>query len=114
MDLLFEIGCEELPASFQKPALEWMAAEMNRGLDDARLNGEGEAERANILEYSTPRRLALEVTAISARAPDVRRTLQGPPARAAFQASIPTKAAEGFAKKSGHAVPDLRDESDPV
>ena len=65
MDLLFEIGCEELPASFQKPALEWMAAEMNRGLDDARLNGEGEAERANILEYATPRRLALVVTAVA-------------------------------------------------
>src|SRR5436305_3503604 len=114
MDLLFEIGCEELPASFQKPALEWMAAEMNRGLDDARLNGEGEAERANILEYATPRRLALVVTAISARAPDVRRTLQGPPARAAFQDGKPTKAAEGFAKKAGVAVSDLRVEAGRV
>src|SRR6266853_1261908 len=84
MDLLFEIGCEELPAGFQKPALEWMAAEMNRSLDDARLNGEGEAERANIQEYATPRRLTLVVTAIAERAPDVRRTLQGPPAKAAF------------------------------
>src|SRR5437870_860384 len=26
MDLVFEIGTEELPASFQRPALEWMAA----------------------------------------------------------------------------------------
>jgi glycyl-tRNA synthetase beta chain len=114
MDLLFEIGCEELPASFQKPALEWMAAEMNRGLDDARLNGEGEAERANILEYATPRRLALLVTAISARAPDMRRTLQGPPAKAAFQDGKPTKAAEGFAKKAGVAVSELRVEGDRV
>src|SRR3954464_5324352 len=114
MDLLFEIGCEELPAGFQKPALEWMAAEMNRGLDDARLNGEGEAERANIQEYATPRRLTLVVTAISERAPDVRRTLQGPPAKAAFQDGKPTKAAEGFAKKAGVSVSDLRVEGDRV
>jgi len=114
MDLLFEIGCEELPAGFQKPALEWMAAEMNRGLDDARLNGEGEAERANIREYATPRRLTLVVTAIAERAPDVRRTLQGPPAKAAFHDGKPTKAAEGFAKKAGVAVSDLRVEGDRV
>jgi len=114
MDLLFEIGCEELPAGFQKPALEWMAAEMNRGLDDARLNGEGEAERANIQEYATPRRLTLVVTAIAERAPDVRRTLQGPPSKAAFQDGKPTKAAEGFAKKAGVPLSDLRVEGDRV
>ncbi|MFL5367643.1 MAG: glycine--tRNA ligase subunit beta [Myxococcales bacterium] len=114
MDLLFEIGTEELPAGFQKPALEWMAAELNRGLDDARLNGEGEAERANILEYATPRRLALLATAIAEKAADVRRTLQGPPAKAAFQDGKPTKAAEGFAKKAGVAVSDLRVEGDRV
>src|SRR3954465_4619990 len=114
MDLLFEIGCEELPAGFQNPALEWMAAELNRGLDDARLKGEGEAERANILEYATPRRLALLATAIAEKAADVRRTLQGPPAKAAFQDGKPTKAAEGFAKKAGVAVSDLRVEGDRV
>src|SRR3954467_6368195 len=114
MDLLFEIGCEELPAGFQKPALEWMAAEMKRGPGDGRLNGEGEAERANIQEYATPRRLTLVVTAIAERAPDVRRTLQGPPSKAAFQDGKPTKAAEGFAKKAGVAVSDLRVEGDRV
>jgi glycyl-tRNA synthetase beta chain len=114
MDLLFEIGTEELPAGFQKPALEWMAAELNRGLDDARLNGEGEAERANILEYATPRRLALLASAIAEKAPDVRRTLQGPPAKAAFQDGKPTKAAEGFAKKAGVPVASLRVEGDRV
>src|SRR5438132_10605127 len=101
MDLVFEIGCEELPSGSLRPATEWMAAEMNRGLDDARLNGEGEGQRANIQEYATPRRLALVVTAIAERAPDVRRTLQGPPAKAAYQDGKPTKAAEGFARKAG-------------
>src|SRR3954467_3593497 len=114
MDLLFEIGTEELPAGFQKPALEWMAAELNRGLDDAPLDGEGEAERANILEYATPRRLALLAAAMGEKAADVRRTLQGPPAKAAFQDGKPTKAAEGFARKAGVAVSDLRLEGDRV
>src|SRR2546430_466463 len=72
MDLVLEIGTEELPASFQKPALEYMAAEINKGLDDARLNGEGEGQRANMATYATPRRLALIVTAIAERAPKTR------------------------------------------
>src|SRR5438552_8216908 len=85
MDLVFEIGTEELPASFQKPALEWMAAEINKALDDARLNGEGEAQRANISTFATPRRLALIVTAIAQRAADIRKKLSGPPAKQAKQ-----------------------------
>jgi glycyl-tRNA synthetase beta chain len=114
MDLVFEIGCEELPAGSLKPALEWMAAEMNRALDDARLNGEGEGQRANIAEYATPRRLALVVTAIADRSPDVKKTVQGPPAKAAFQDGKPTKAAEGFARKIGVSVSALRVDGDRV
>src|SRR2546422_9469066 len=101
MDLVFEIGTEELPASFQKPALEWMAAEINKALDDARLNGEGEAQRANISTFATPRRLVLIVTAIAQRAPDIRKKLSGPPAKQAKQDGKRTKAAEGFARKAG-------------
>jgi len=113
-ELVFEIGCEELPAGSLKPALEWMEAEMNRALDDARLNGEGEGQRANISGYATPRRLALVVTAIAERAPDVKKTVQGPPAKAAFQEGKPTKAAEGFARKIGVPVSALRVEGDRV
>src|SRR5947209_17661620 len=91
-----------------------MAAEKIRALHDARLNGEGEGQRANIAEYATPRRLALVVTAIAERAPDVRRTLQGPPAKAAYQDGKPTKAAEGFARKAGVPLSALRVESDRV
>src|SRR5207245_2571972 len=81
-------------------------------LDDARLNGEGEGQRANISEYATPRRLALVVTAIAERSPDVKKTVQGPPAKAAFQDGKPTKAAEGFARKVGVPVSALRVEGD--
>src|SRR5436305_14777146 len=103
MDLVFEIGTEELPASFQRPALEWMAAEINKGLDDARLNGEGEGQRANIATYATPRRLALVVTAIAEKAPDARKRLSGPPAKAAQQDGKWTDAAEGIARNAAVA-----------
>ncbi|MGZ6124582.1 MAG: glycine--tRNA ligase subunit beta, partial [Myxococcales bacterium] len=112
MDLVFEIGSEELPASFQKPALEWMAAELNKLLDDNRLNGEGEGERASISTYATPRRLALIVSAIARKAPDVRKKLAGPPAKQAMQGGKWTKAAEGFARKAGVSVEALKLEGD--
>src|SRR6185369_4113200 len=103
-----------LPASFQKPALEWMAAEINKGLDDARLNGEGEGQRANVLTFATPRRLALIVTAIAEKAADVRKKLSGPPAKQAMQDGKWTKAAEGFARKAGVPLDALRVEGDRV
>ncbi len=81
MDLVFEVGTEELPASFQRPAVEWMAAQMAKALDDARLNSEGEGQRANVATYATPRRLTIIVTAIAERAPDVRRRRQCPSMR---------------------------------
>ena len=114
MDLVFEIGTEELPASFQKPALEWMAAEINKALDDARLNGEGEGQRANIATFASPRRLAMIVTAIAEKAPDVRKKLSGPPAKQALQDGKWTKAAEGFARKAGVAVEALKIEGDRI
>jgi len=114
MDLVFEIGTEELPASFQRPALEWMAAAINKALDDARLNGEGEAQRANISTFATPRRLALIVTAIAQRAPDIRKKISGPPAKQAKQDGKWTKAAEGFARKAGVPLEALQIEGDRV
>src|SRR2546423_15638058 len=96
MDLVFEIGTEELPASFQKPALEWMAAEINKALDDARLNGEGEAQRANVATFATPRRLALIVTALDEKASDIRKKPSGPPAKQGMQDGKWAQAAAGF------------------
>ena len=55
-----------------------------------------------------------QVTAIAAQSPDVNKTVQGPPAKAAFQDGKPTKAAEGFARKLGVPVSALRVEGDRV
>ena len=114
MNLVLEIGCEELPASFQLPALAYLAAELNQGLDEARLNGDGQGQRATIATYATPRRLALVATAIASKAPDVRKKLSGPPLKQAQADGKWTKAAEGFAKKAGVALEALKIEGDRV
>ncbi len=111
MDLVFEIGCEELPAASLRPAIEWMSAELKKGLEAARLN----EERFTLETYATPRRLALIATGIAARSPDSKKKLQGPPVKAAFGPDgKPTKAGEGFAKKAGVAVSALTVEGDRV
>jgi glycyl-tRNA synthetase beta chain len=109
MDLVFEIGCEELPASFQLPAVDYMREELKKGLGEARLLGQ-----ARFATFATPRRLALIAQGVEERAADVRKKLSGPPAKAAFEAGKPTKAAEGFARKAGVPVEALRIEGDRV
>jgi glycyl-tRNA synthetase beta chain len=109
MDLVFEIGCEELPASFQLPAVQYMREELTKGLTDARLLG-----KARLETYATPRRLALIAKGLEERAEDVRKKLFGPPAKAAFVDGKPTKAAEGFAKKAGVPLESLKIEGDRV
>jgi glycyl-tRNA synthetase beta chain len=88
--LLFEIGCEELPASACREAETQLR---DRWLPEL---GEGSV-------YVGPRRLALLVDEIAAHEPD--RWVQGPPEH------IREKAAAGFARKQG--VPeeelDVRD-----
>lgn len=100
-DLLFEIGCEELPASFVDAALAALPPLAARKLDELRLvHGEMKA-------LGTPRRLALIVRELAATQPDLEQQVVGPPARVAFRDGAPTKAAEAFAKKLGCAVDDL-------
>src|SRR5919201_34909 len=97
--LLFEIGCEELPASACREA-EAQLPELCRrhvGAEPSRL-------------FIGPRRLALLVEELPERTERERR--RGPAERAAFDdGGKPTKAAEGFARAAGVAVEELeRDE----
>jgi glycyl-tRNA synthetase beta chain len=102
-DLLIEIGCEELPAGFVNRALEAMPKLVVDALDAARLT-HGEAKA-----YGTPRRLAIIVKDVAERTPDVEEEVLGPPKSAAFDADgAPKKAAEGFAKKFGLGIADVR------
>lgn len=78
VDLLFELGTEELPARFVIPALDDIERVFTtecaaRGLT-----------HAAIRRFGTPRRLALLVSDVLERTPDLVKTLQGPPVKAAF------------------------------
>src|SRR6266536_1484494 len=97
-DLLFEIGCEEVPAKMLANALAALPAAVEHKLAAARL--EWTAVRA----FGTPRRIAVIVKGLADRQPDLDEQVVGPPVAAAFapDGSV-TKAGQGFAAKNGVA-----------
>lgn len=103
MELILELGCEELPASFVEPALFSMATTFEQALYAARLTGEG----LGIRTLATPRRLTLLVTGLPDRQPDLEEERTGPPAQVAFKDGKPTGAAQGFARGQGVSVDNL-------
>lgn len=95
-ELVFEIGCEEIPARMLARAIAELPALARTRLDEARL-----AVR-EIAAVGTPRRVTLIVRGLPERQPDLRERVVGPPIAAAFAADgAPTKAALGFAQKNG-------------
>lgn len=102
VDLLVEIGTEELPARFVDGALEQMRDVAVKQLAELRLS----YERLEVA--GTPRRLALLVFGLAEKQDDLVREMKGPSAKVAFDESgAPTKAALGFARGQGVAVEDL-------
>ena len=103
MDLLFEIGTEEIPPSYIRPALETLKSGVGASLAELGI------EVARIRTFGTPRRMVLIVDGVDERARDRTETVFGPPADRAFdQSGKPTPAAAGFAKKQGVDVADLK------
>jgi glycyl-tRNA synthetase beta chain len=102
VELLFEIGTEELPPAAVVPAVEFLAREFAAQSKAQRLS------HGSIATFATPRRLALLVSDVAASSADLAETKLGPPARISFDADgSPTKAAAGFARGLGIAVEDL-------
>jgi glycyl-tRNA synthetase beta chain len=95
-DLLFEIGCEEVPAKMLARALADLPGQVLAKLEAARL------DHKSIKALGTPRRLAVIVKGLAERQPDLREDVVGPPVSAAFapDGSL-TKAGQGFAAKNG-------------
>ena len=103
MELLLEIGVEELPPSFIRPALTAFEEKTAAGLMEARL------DCSRIRALGTPRRLAVLVEGLAQTQSECTEIVYGPPASAAFDESgKPTKAAAGFAKRYGADVSDLK------
>ena len=97
-DLLFEIGCEEIPAKMLARALADLPGAVTAKLAAARLT------HGEVRALGTPRRLAVIVKQLADRQPDLSEEVVGPPASAAFAADGSlTKAGQGFAAKIGRA-----------
>ena len=102
-ELLFEIGTEEIPAGYIQPALDALAANAARKLQDLGLNFAG------VHTCGTPRRLTLVIDDLEPRQPDRREEHIGPSKKAGFDADGNlTKAAIGFARSRGLAPEQLQ------
>jgi len=101
-DLLFEIGCEEIPAKMLTRALVELPGLVETRLAAARLAHGG------VRALGTPRRLAVIVKQLAERQPDLSEEVVGPPVGAAFAADgSVSKAGQGFAAKNGVAPASL-------
>ncbi len=102
-ELLLEIGCEEIPASWLPDLTTQIGEVVLAQLKAHRLAPEAPAET-----FSTPRRLTVRVARLAERQTDLEEVLNGPPVSAAFKPDgSPTPAAEGFAAKNGTDVASL-------
>jgi glycyl-tRNA synthetase beta chain len=106
--LLFEIGTEEIPASYIRPALAFLEQAVEEKLRDLGLSF------GWVRSAGTPRRLTLAVDEVQEEQPTRLQEHIGPAKQAAFDANgQPTKAARGFARSKGVAVEKLQIISTP-
>jgi glycyl-tRNA synthetase beta chain len=102
-ELLLEIGCEELPASWLPPAATQLGDRLGKRLAEQRLE-----IPAPIETFGTPRRLTARIAKLAERQTDLEEVLMGPAFAAAFAPDgTPTPAAMGFARKHGVDVAGL-------
>lgn len=98
-EYLLEVRAEEIPARMLAPATTQLASRLFE-----ELMGKGVAPEEIETGFS-PRRLAVVLRGLPAAERDHVETIQGPPARAAWDADgKPTKALEGFAARLGVTV----------
>jgi glycyl-tRNA synthetase beta chain len=100
--LLFEIGTEEIPASFLQPALQQLRDNFIKKAVELSMS------HGLVRVLGTPRRLVLMVEGLADIQPDSREEIMGPSAKAGLDnEGKPTKAAQGFARSKGADVADL-------
>ena len=108
-ELLIEIGCEEIPASWLPGLTSQLGTHLDARLKSLRLTPEAPTET-----FSTPRRLTARVARLSERQTDLEELVTGPPVSAAFKpGGEATPAATGFAKKYGVEVAALERHETP-
>lgn len=104
VELLFEIGAEEIPAGMLPKAVADLHA-----IVEKHLIAENLAEGTTIETFGGPRRLTAWVRGIIAKQADVETEVTGPPKSVAYDANgAPTRAAVSFAEKQGIPLHEIR------
>lgn len=103
VELLFEVGCEEIPAGMLPKAEEELRVNIEK-----LLSAESLSEGVTVETFSAPRRLTAWVRGLVAKQPDVEIEVTGPPKSVAYDSvGAPTRAALSFAEKQGVHVSGL-------
>jgi len=103
VELLFEIGCEEIPAGMLSKAEEELRTHLEKGLSAESLSNDVTVET-----FSAPRRLTAWVRGLPMKQADAVNEVLGPPKSVAYDSvGAPTRAAQSFAEKQGLHVNDL-------
>ena len=103
VELLFEVGCEEIPAGMLSKAEEELRTNIEK-----LLTAENLFDGVSVETFSAPRRLTAWVRGLQAKQADVESEVTGPPKSVAYDAvGAPTRAALSFAEKQHVHVSDL-------
>jgi glycyl-tRNA synthetase beta subunit len=103
VELLFEIGCEEIPAGMLPKAEEELRVNIEK-----LLAAENLSEGVTVETFSAPRRLTAWLRGLLARQADVETEVTGPPKSVAYDSvGAPTRAALSFAEKQRVHVNEL-------
>jgi glycyl-tRNA synthetase beta chain len=103
VELLFEVGCEEIPAGMLSKAEEELRTNIEK-----LLTAENLFDGVLVETFSAPRRLAAWVRGLQAKQADVESEVTGPPKSVAYDSvGAPTRAALSFAEKQHVHVSDL-------
>jgi glycyl-tRNA synthetase beta chain len=103
VELLFEIGCEEIPAGMLPKAEEELRTNIEK-----LLTAESLFDGVSVETFSGPRRLTAWVQGLRVKQADVETEVTGPPKSVAYDSvGAPTRAAQSFAEKQGVHVSDL-------
>src|SRR5215475_1041417 len=103
VELLFEIGAEEIPAGMLPKAEE----ELRLGIEKL-LTAEGLAEGVTVESFAAPRRLVAHAKGLLVKQKDVVSEVTGPPKSVAYDSvGAPTRAAVSFAEKQGVALHEI-------
>ena len=103
VELLFEVGCEEIPAGMLPKAEEELRTNIEK-----LLTAESLADGVAVETFSTPRRLTAWVRGLPVKQANIETEVTGPPKSVAYDSvGAPTRAAQSFAEKQRVHVSDL-------